>query len=198
VPVAEHVHVDRALPARADPAVLLEQERAGVVERRDPGARHDARLQRRAAVDIVERPGRAAEVRHRLAVAPHRPVVADVAAHLDAEAGGGERPAIVGQPQALGDELEHRLAVDDVEVGHRKVAVKRERRRAILEHAVGGPLEPHEAGRQHRDAPAVALYDGLRSGHGRHGQPQVPAQRCHPYAGLWHTASMLLPSGSST
>ena len=79
----------------------------------------------------------------------------------------------VSGPQPAGDDLERRLAVDDVELRHWEVAVDRERRGAVLEAAVLGPLEPQEAVAEHGDAPAVALDDGLGPGDGRGGETKV-------------------------
>ena len=162
VAVGEDVDVDAAVGAGADPAVVLEQERARVVERGHTAGRDDAGIELDPPVDVVERARGAAEGAHRLAVAPDAVVVADVAAGLDAEPGGRERPAVVGQPQAVGDDLERPLAVDDLEVRHRLLAVEREGRGAVLEGAGLGPLEADEAVGEHADTPAVALHDGLR------------------------------------
>jgi len=68
-----------------------------------------------------------------------------------------------GEP-ALGDLGGTTRTLDDVERGHGQVAVQRERRSAVLEHAVLRPLEPHEAVREHRDPPPVARDDGLGVG----------------------------------
>ena len=62
VAVGEHVDVDAAVLARAHPAVVLEQERARVVERGDAAARDDARLELGPAVDLVQRARGAAQV----------------------------------------------------------------------------------------------------------------------------------------
>ena len=56
----------------------------------------------------------AAQVRGRLAVAPGRVVVADVALRLHAQPSGRERPAVVGQPQPVRHELQD-VAVGDLE-----------------------------------------------------------------------------------
>jgi hypothetical protein len=174
---AEQVRVDLALGARANPAVVLEQEGPRVVELGDPQARHDARLERRAAVDVVERAGRAAKVVHRLAIAPHAAVVRDAAAQLHAQARGRERAAVVGQPQPVADDLQRRLAVRDVEVRHGQVAMDREGRRAVLEGAVVRPLEPQQTVGEDRDPPAVALHDCFTVGERRRVEAQVRVQR---------------------
>ncbi len=167
VRVGEHVDVAPAAVARADPAVVLEHERARVVEHPEARRRHDARLERGSPVDLVERPRRAAEILHRLAVAPDVVVVRDGGEHGHAEPGRRERTAVVDQVQPGGEHLERRAAVDDVERGHGQVAMQREGRRAVLEDAVLGPLEAHETVGQHRDAPGVALHRGVRMGDGR-------------------------------
>jgi hypothetical protein len=172
----EHVRVDPAVRPRAHPAVVLEQERARVVELGDAHARHDPRVELGAAVDVVERARGPAERSHRLAVAPDAVVVADVAARLHAQAGRRERAAVVGQPQPAGDDLERGLAVDDLELGHRHVAVEREGRGAVLEHPVVGPLEPHQPVGEHGDPPPVALHHRLRPRDGRRAQSQMRLQ----------------------
>ena len=173
VAVGEDVEVGAAAVARADPAVVGEHERARVVEGGDPEARDDPGVERDAAVDVVERPRRAAQVERRLAVAPDGVVVADVALRLHAQPRGRERPAVVGEPQPLGDDLERPLAVDDLEVGDGQVAVDGERRGAVLEAAVVGPLDPHEARGEHGDAPALALDDRGGVGDWGGGEPEV-------------------------
>ena len=67
--------------------------------------------------------------------------------------------AVVDQVDPVGDDLEVRLRLDDPELGHRQVAVQRERRRPVLEHAVGGVLEPEQPVGEHRDPEPVALDD---------------------------------------
>ena len=103
-------------------------------------------------------------------------VVADVAAHLDAQAGGRERPAVVDEAHAVRDDLERALAVDDLEVRHGQVAVQRERRGAVLEDAVVRPLEPQQPVGQHRDPPAVALHDGVGTGDRGRAETEVRIQ----------------------
>ena len=135
--------------------------------------RQHARLERDPPVGPVQRARGAAEVGHRLAVAPHAVVVADVAARLDGQPGGRERRAVVDEPEPVGDDLQRRLAVQPLELRHRQVAVEGERRGAILEHAVVGPLEPQQPVGEHADAPAVALDDGVGMGHGGGRQAQM-------------------------
>ena len=159
VAVGEHVQVEVALGARGDPAVVAQQHRAGVVDRRDPVEGQHAVLERQRPVDVVEGAGGAAEVRGGQAVAPHRAVGVVAALGLHREAVGAERALVVDQVEPVGVDLQERVGLGDREVAGPEGPVQHHLRGAVLEHPRGAVLEAHEAGVEHGDPVPVALHD---------------------------------------
>ena len=163
-PVGEHVEVGRARAARGDPAVLLEEHGARVVDDRDPVAAEHAVLERDAAVGLVERARGAAEVLELLAGAPDAAVVAHPALGLHGEPLGAEGPLVVDELQAVRVQLELVLVLGEVELRRLERAVDDGLRGAVLELPVIGVLEPDEAVVEHGDPVAVARDDVLGGG----------------------------------
>ena len=176
----EHVEVERVRPAGGDPAVLVEQHRARVVDHRDPVAAEHAVLERDAAVGLVERPRGAAQVVHVQPEAPDAVVVAHPALGRHRQALGAEGPLVVDELQPLRVQLESGVGLRELEPRGLEGAVEDGLGRAVLELAGRRVLEPEQAGVEHGDPVAVSLDDVL----GRGQRPGVGSQvRLHARAG---------------
>ena len=163
-PVGEHVEVLVARAARRDPAVLLEQDRARVVDDRDAVAAEHALLERDAAVGLVERARGAAEVLQRVARAPDAAVVAHPALGLHGQPLGAEGALVVDELEALRVQLDLVLVLREAELGRLEGAVDDGLRRAVLELARLRVLEPEQPAVEHGDPVALALHDVLGGG----------------------------------
>ena len=162
--VAEEVQVGPGTVAGRDPAVVVQDQGAGVVQHRVAPAGDDTRFQRHRAVGVVQGARGSAQVVHRLAESPDAAVAADVAADLNAQPAGAEGPAVVHQVHAVGEDFQVVRAVDHPVLRHREVADHREGTGPILEPAVLGVLQAQQSVGEHGDPERLALHDRRRVG----------------------------------
>ena len=173
VPVAEEIEVRPGVRARLEPAVVVEEQGARIVDHGPARARHQARLEGDVAVGIIQGTGRAAQIGRVLrAGVPHR------AAGLEGDRQVVRREArpgagVVAQVQGLGFDFQAVIRLAGGEGRDGLPAEPEGLAGAIREVAVGLGFQADQTVRQDREACLAAFHDGVRAGGWRERQLEV-------------------------